>query len=284
MALISINNLTFAYDGAADNVFENVSLQIDTSWKLGLVGRNGRGKTTLLRLLMGQLEYGGKIASNIKFEYFPYEIENLNISAIDIASTIYPEIQEWQLERELNLLSFDTKRLYQTYSHLSYGEKTKIMLASLFCKPNAFLLIDEPTNHLDSAARQILAEYLSRKSGFILVSHDRKVLDECVDHIISINRADIEIIAGNFSVWEQNKEYKDAFELAENEKLKKVLLACSLCEQAHLYIWDEPLNFIDVLSHSQIEDLILANKPTILFVEHDRSFTKRIATKEILFS
>jgi lincosamide and streptogramin A transport system ATP-binding/permease protein len=88
-------------------------------------------------------------------------------------------------------------------------------------KPNVFLLIDEPTNHLDTIGREILARYLEKKSGFILVSHDRKVLDETVDHIISINRANIVVLQGNFSVWEQNKAYQDAFELAENEKLKK---------------------------------------------------------------
>jgi lincosamide and streptogramin A transport system ATP-binding/permease protein len=61
---------------------------------------------------------------------------------------------------------------------------------------------------------------------------------------------------------------------------KKVLIAKSLCEQAHIYIWDEPLKFIDVLSRVQIENLILAGNPTMLFVEHDAAFTKKIATKE----
>ena len=62
---------------------------------------------------------------------------------------------------------------------------------------------------------------------------------------------------------------------------KKVLIARSLCEQAHIYIWDEPLNFIDVLSRIQIEDLILKYEPTMIFVEHDQTFSKKIATKII---
>jgi lincosamide and streptogramin A transport system ATP-binding/permease protein len=82
--------------------------------------------------------------------------------------------------------------------------------------------------------------------------------------------------------FERTQFDKNIKDFSEGQK-KKVLLAGSLCEQAHLYIWDEPLNFIDVLSHSQIEDLIIAHNPTILFVEHDRSFTERIATKEIIF-
>ena len=74
---------------------------------------------------------------------------------------------------------------------------------------------------------------------------------------------------------------KDLETYSEGQK-KKVLLAKSLCQPAHLYVWDEPLNFIDVLSRVQIEDLLLASRPTLLFVEHDRAFRERIATKEIL--
>ena len=69
MSQISVNNLTFAYDGSFDNVFEDVSFVIDTSWKLGFVGRNGRGKTTFLKLLMGKYEYSGKISSNVEFDF-----------------------------------------------------------------------------------------------------------------------------------------------------------------------------------------------------------------------
>ena len=64
MSLIQVSNLTFAYEGSYDNIFENVSFQIDTDWKLGFTGRNGRGKTTFLKLLMGEYEYQGKISSS----------------------------------------------------------------------------------------------------------------------------------------------------------------------------------------------------------------------------
>ncbi|MGN0241351.1 MAG: ATP-binding cassette domain-containing protein, partial [Candidatus Weimeria sp.] len=85
----------------------------------------------------------------------------------------------------------------------------------------SFLLIDEPTNHLDERARKAVGEYLNRKKGFILVSHDRALLDSCIDHVLSINRADIEIQKGNFSSWWENKQAQDSFEKNENEKLKK---------------------------------------------------------------
>ncbi len=72
MSLISIQNLTFGYEGSPDHVFENVSFQLDTQWKLGLIGRNGRGKTTFLRLLEGRYEYAGLIQAGVNFVYFPW--------------------------------------------------------------------------------------------------------------------------------------------------------------------------------------------------------------------
>ena len=74
MAQINVTNLTFYYEGSFDNVFENVSFSIDTNWKLGFVGRNGKGKTTFLNLLLGKYEYKGSISTSTVFDYFPYQI------------------------------------------------------------------------------------------------------------------------------------------------------------------------------------------------------------------
>lgn len=111
--------------------------------------------------------------------------------------------------------------LYRNFNTLSGGEQVKILLISLFLKGNNFLLIDEPTNHLDMKTRENLANYLEKKKGFILVSHDREFLDKVVNHIISINNTDIEIMQGNFSSWKENKDRQDQFEITQNEKLQK---------------------------------------------------------------
>ena len=76
MGLLEVKNLSFGYDNQIENVFDNISFQIDTNWKLGLIGRNGKGKTTLLKLFIGKYEYQGFITSNYVFDYFPYEIKN----------------------------------------------------------------------------------------------------------------------------------------------------------------------------------------------------------------
>ena len=222
MPQITVSNLTFAYEGSHDNVFENVSFSIDTDWKLGFVGRNGRGKTTFLKLLSGDYEYSGTIqAPAVSFRYFPYDVGDGSASAADAVKGVFPGLPDWELIRELNLLGLSEGVLYRPFQTLSPGERTKLLLCALFLGENAFPLIDEPTNHLDARGREALGEYLRKKRGFILVSHDRALLDSCTDHTLSINRASIEVIGGNFSLWQQEKQKKDSFELSENERLKK---------------------------------------------------------------
>ena len=221
MSLINVTNLTFAYDGSYENIFENVNFQIDTNWKLGFTGRNGRGKTTFLNLLLGKYEYRGSITASVSFSYFPYHVEDPGILAIDAVEAMHPDYEYWRVAREMAKLQLDDAVLYRPYGTLSNGEQTKLQLAVLFSKENHFLLIDEPTNHLDIRGRELVSKYLSSKKGFILVSHDRAFLDGCVDHILSINKSDIQICKGNFSAWWENKSRQDAFERAENEKLKK---------------------------------------------------------------
>ena len=221
MSLINISNLTFAYDGGGENVFEDVSFQIDTDWRLGFTGRNGRGKTTFLKLLMGKYEYSGSISSSVEFLYFPFEVADKTRLTVDIANDISADFETWELERELSLLDADIDILNRPFDTLSNGERTKVLLAALFLRGNGYLLIDEPTNHLDAPARKAVSDYLKSKKGFILVSHDRAFLDNCVNHILSINKTDIEVQRGNFSSWRENRERQDNFEMAENEKLKK---------------------------------------------------------------
>lgn len=221
MSLVNVNNLTFHYEGSSDNIFEDVSFQIDTNWKLGFVARNGRGKTTFLKLLMGEYEYRGSISCEESFDYFPFSIKDKEKTFLENMEEIYPEYELWKLCKELFLLHVEEDVLYRPFRTLSNGEQTKVMLAALFSQENKFLLVDEPTNHLDVKGRENIRDYLKQKRGFILVSHDRDILDQCVDHILVINKTNIEIYKGNFSTWWEEKKRKDNWELQENEKLKR---------------------------------------------------------------
>ncbi len=198
MSMIKVSNLTFSYDNFEDIIFDNVSFTIDTNWKLGFIGRNGTGKTTFLNLLLGKYEYKGSIICNESFDYFPFDVPDMNQNAYEVANYHTPGYEEWKLVYETSLLDIDEEVLNRPFNTLSKGEQTKILLAILFLRDNSFLLIDEPTNHLDINARESVANYLNSKKGFILVSHDRAFIDKCVDHILSINRTNIEIQKGNF--------------------------------------------------------------------------------------
>lgn len=255
MAQINVVNLTFSYDTHVDDIFKNVSFSIDTNWKIGLIGRNGRGKTTLLNLFMKKFKYTGTISSPVDFEYFPFHIENKNRTCLEVIRNTIAPFTTWEklmseyvndedkldkygdilekyiendgyiinelIEKEIRKMKLEVEILQRNFSTLSFGEQTKLLLVGLFLRKNHFLLIDEPTNHLDIEGREVISNYLASKSGFILISHDRSFLDKVVDHVLSINKANIEVQRGNFSTWQLNKDRQDEFEKLENEKLKK---------------------------------------------------------------
>jgi len=491
MSQILVTNVSFCYDGSSVPVFDGLTLTLDTDWKLALVGRNGRGKTTVMRLMEGGLDYSGDIICSIPCVHFPKAIE-AGVSAIQVLESLTGHIEWWQVQRELSLLGLEEERLSAIHYHkLSGGEQTRLQLAALFAHEHVYPMLDEPTNHLDAEGRELVAAYLREKrQGFLLASHDGAFLDACTDHVLALNPVNVELVKANFSVWFADKEARDRGELLQNASLrqeikrleaasqrsqqwsnsaeagkyhtknsglrpdrgyvghkaasmmkrakgieqrrhkaveekarllqdierteplklfplafhsqrllelrdlsiqygerrickevsfqlnrgqrislqggngagktslirlilgeevpyrgtfysasgiaisyvpqntawmsgslkdfiqrngidetqfytilrkldfprevmvqdtasysqgqkKKVLLAISLCQSAHLYIWDEPLNYIDLFSRKQIQALILQFSPTMLFVEHDRNFTNTVATEQI---
>ena len=146
MPIININNLTFGYDGSEKMLFENVTITLDTTWKLALAGRNGRGKTTFFKILRGELPYGGTVTGVPETILFPM--------------TELPENEDWRVRKELNLMGADPDIMWRPMETLSGGERTKLMLANLFASDGIYPLIDEPTNHLDRQGREAVADYL----------------------------------------------------------------------------------------------------------------------------
>ena len=123
MSLIQVSNLSFTYDGSFQPVFENVSLQLDTAWRLGFIGRNGRGKTTFLKLLLGELPYQGSIHASVGFSYFPYPVKDSSQLALSVLESICPDFLYWQLLREMNLLGVPEEILYQQIGRASCRER-----------------------------------------------------------------------------------------------------------------------------------------------------------------
>ena len=238
MAAIIFDGVDFHYDTPYNDVFQNLSLVLDTHWRSGLIGRNGRGKTTLLQLIHRQLHAtAGTVDVHRPTVYFPApvtesatvrqtmvdaiapfslwqaEMEQCLKDSSGKALERYADLQDCfqnaggyeldaNIERELDHIGLDSNLLERRFSTLSGGEQTRILIAALFVSDQHFPLIDEPTNHLDQAGRRQVASYLAAKEGFLLVSHDRQFLDGAIDHVIAINKSDIEITAGSFKAWQ----------------------------------------------------------------------------------
>lgn len=218
---ILISHVRFGYDGAPDLVFDDFSAALDTNWRLGLIGRNGRGKTTLLRLLQGGYAYSGSITLPVEPVYFPYQVTDDTRSAHEVCEAGAPESETWQLEREMRLLRLSPDVLERPWHTLSHGEQTKVQLAALFARDDAWPMIDEPTNHLDAFGRAQVAEYLRGKNGFLLVSHDRAFLNGCIDHVLSINRADVWVMQGNYDAWQERYDRQMTYEAGRAETLRR---------------------------------------------------------------
>lgn len=222
MSNITINHLTFAYPGQ-DNIFTDQTLQLDNSWHLGLTGRNGRGKTTLLNLLQGKLhgDSNTTITALQTFNYFPQAVPDPTLDTWQILDAI-TTAELWEVQREMTQLHLDDTVLYQPWSTLSGGEQTKLLLAVLFADTTSYPLIDEPTNHLDHTSRHQIAGYLAaKKQGYIVISHDRAFLDATTDHTLTIEKQQLILTAGNFSAYEAAKKIRDQTEKAEQATLRK---------------------------------------------------------------
>lgn len=261
MPLITLRSVYFHYDSTFKEIFTGLDLAIDTSWKTGIVGRNGCGKTTLLRLISGSLEpVNGSINVPVKTAYFPYSLPDESLFVFSVIKNSIAPYSAWEkemnsllengdgasierynevldiysesggyeidglIEKEGRKMGLDRDFMERDFSNLNSGEKTRCMIVALFLKSNSLPLLDEPANHLDMKGREKLGEYLAKQKGFILVSHDRYFLDICLDHTIAIEKAGVSICKGNYSRWKENRDRIEAYEIRRNKNIKSELV------------------------------------------------------------
>lgn len=222
MGTIQIQNMSFRYDNQVKPIFDHANLQFDASWHLGLIGRNGRGKTTLMNILQDKLEYEGRVITDLHFQYFPQLVADPQALVWDVILSVtkLEEYDQWKILMEFDKLQLDEEILERPFDTLSPGQQNKVLMASLFVDEGNFQLIDEPTNHLDVLGRKVVAEYLQQKSGFIMISHDRAFLNQTIDHVLSIDRAKISLYKGTYDTWYTEKTSQDEFERAQNAKIE----------------------------------------------------------------
>lgn len=180
MSIISVRNLTFCYEGSFDNIFENVNFTIDTDWRLGFIGRNGRGKTTFLRLLMGDYAYEGSITASVHFDYFPFTVTNECLTAAEILLNVsgIAEYDFWRAERELGLLGVDESVLPVRLQRFPTEKKPNCCLPHSFSRKTIFcslmnrriILILTGDDSLRNISRANEGSFLCRTTGHSLMN------------------------------------------------------------------------------------------------------------------
>lgn len=134
----------FTYEGDYTPVFEGLDLQLDTNWRLGLVGRNGRGKTTLLRLLEGELEGVGQIILPGRCRRYPKPVLHMDLPTRQVLLDGMEDVDEWRLIREFSRLGLGEDLLDRPFHSLSGGEQTRAALAAIFLDEDSYPMLDEP--------------------------------------------------------------------------------------------------------------------------------------------
>jgi ATP-binding cassette subfamily F protein 3 len=191
-------------------VFSGVSGMIRRQEKIAVVGVNGAGKSTFLKVLTGQTEATSgsvTIGANVSTGYFSQHSMDILIGERTVFDTVQEAMPTAHIGTIRNLCAaflFRGDEADKRISQLSGGEKSRVVLATLLAQPFNFLVLDEPTNHLDMQSRDILLEALKKFTGtVILVSHDRHFLHSLVDHVLEIDHGSMHLYGGDYNYYLQ---------------------------------------------------------------------------------
>ena len=226
--VLSAVDLSFSFPDAA--LFSDLSFNIYRGQKIGLVGPNGRGKSTLIKLITGQLKPShGRIGmgSSIVTGYFSQHQTDIVRPTFTVMSEVKrlaaPSCTDLQLKSALGLFMLGERYWEKKVEDLSGGEKNRLVLSTLFLSRANFLILDEPTNHLDMESREALMDALSAYQGTMLVvAHDRYLLSEVVSEIWELHADGIEVHQCGFDEYHARKKAREAQELEKAESTRVV--------------------------------------------------------------
>lgn len=194
------------------HLFSNLEADIKRGDRTALIGENGRGKTTLFRIIMDKLQQDSGIkvlGKNVFIGYYDQEQSDLNPekTILDEVWDSFPDMTTTQLRTSLAAFLFTGDDVFKNISTLSGGEKCRINLLKLMLSKSNFLLLDEPTNHLDIVSREALEDALLNYDGTVLViSHDRYFLNKVIEKIYELNEDGIKEYLGNYSYYIEKKK------------------------------------------------------------------------------
>ena len=209
--VLSVNNLAFGYD----KVISRVSFDLYRGRKLGVIGANGKGKSTLLKTLAnnirkldGKFEYG----YNVEMQYFDQQMESLdrNNTVIEEFSKDFPQLTNTQTRSCLASFMFYADDINKKVDSLSGGEKVRLELCKIMKKGPNLLLLDEPTNHMDIVGKESLEKLLELYTGtIIVVSHDRYFINKIADSLLIFENDKVVFFDGRYDEYLEKKEKED---------------------------------------------------------------------------
>lgn len=238
--VLHIENLSKSFEDK--NLFNNISFDLKRGEKIALIGDNGRGKTTLLNIIMGKLKAdSGKtiLGTNVNVGYYDQEQSDLdqNKTILDEVWDAFPDLTTTKIRTALGSFLFTGDDVFKEIKNLSGGEKCRINILKLMLSQSNFLLLDEPTNHLDIPSREALENAILNYDGsMLIVSHDRYFLNKVINKIVELKETGMDEYLGNYNYYMEKKQNPSRFEVYEEvsngktktqvkEEKKKVKLA-----------------------------------------------------------
>jgi len=217
--VLHIENLSKSY--GSNTLFTNLNMDIKRGEKVALIGENGRGKTTLFKIILDKIKAdSGKVilGTNVNTGYYDQEQSDLNLdkTIIDEVWDEFPTLTVSKLRSVLASFLFTGDDVFKVIKTLSGGEKCRINLLKLMLSKSNFLLLDEPTNHLDIMSREALEDALLSYDGTVIViSHDRYFLNKVIHRILELNEDGVKEYLGNYSYYQEKKINPHRFEVLE---------------------------------------------------------------------
>ena len=221
--VLSVKGLSKSYE---HKLFSNIDFQIKRGEKVALIGNNGTGKTTILKIINGIVDADAgeiKLGSNVEIGYYDQEHQNLDPdkTLFDEIADAYPNLKATKIRNVLAAFLFTDDDVFKRIRDISGGERGRVSLAKLMLSNANFLILDEPTNHLDIMSKEILESAINSYTGTVLyVSHDRYFINKTASRILDLKNETILNYIGNYDYYLEKKEVQElaAFGTATQER------------------------------------------------------------------